>query len=91
MLRADVSDASMVLKSFPCDAMHKSSAQMKLRVSGCMGWSLVFFSLGPFNINKSQFRCPHVVTPFGVAGRGKASREIAYIGHSVFWEPECTI
>ena len=48
MLRADVSDASMVLKSFPCDAMHKSSAQMKLRVSGCMGWSLVFVSLGPF-------------------------------------------
>ena len=43
MLRADVSDASMMLKSFPCDAMHKSSAQMKLRVSGCMGWSLVFF------------------------------------------------
>ena len=35
VLRADVSDASMLLKSFPCDA------QMKLRVSGCMGWSLV--------------------------------------------------
>ena len=45
------------------------------------------FSLGPFNINKSPFRCPHVVTPFGVAGRGKASREIACIGHSVLWEP----
>ena len=45
------------------------------------------FSLGPFNINKSQFRCPYIVTPFGVAGRGKASREIACIGHSVLWEP----
>ena len=45
------------------------------------------FSLGPFNINKSQFRCPYVVTPFGVAGRGKASREIACMGHSVLWEP----
>ena len=41
------------------------------------------FSLGPFNINKSPFHCPYVVTPFGVAGRGKASREIACIGHSV--------
>ena len=64
MLRADVSDASMVLKSFPCDAMHKSSAQMKLRVSGCMGWSLVFFCLGPFNIDKSLFRCPYAIYPF---------------------------
>ena len=45
------------------------------------------FSLGPFNINKSPFRCPYVVTPFEVAGRGKASREIACIGHSVLWEP----
>ena len=45
------------------------------------------FSLGPFNINKSPFRCPYVVTPFGVAGGGKASREIACIGHSVLWEP----
>ena len=45
------------------------------------------FSLGPFNINKSPFHCPYVVTPFGVAGRGKASREIACIGHSVLWEP----
>ena len=45
------------------------------------------FSLGPFNINKSPFRCPYVVTPFGVAGRGKASREIACIGNSVLWEP----
>ena len=44
-------------------------------------------SLGPFNINKSPFRCPYVVTPFGVADRGKASREIACIGHSVLWEP----
>ena len=42
--------------------------------------------LVPFNINKSQFRCPCVVTPFGVAGMGKASREIACIGHSVLWE-----
>ena len=33
-------------------------------------------SLGPFNINKSPFRCPCVVTPFGVAGRGKASRKL---------------
>ena len=41
MLRVDVSDASMLLKSFPCDAMHKSSAYMKLRVSDCTGWSLV--------------------------------------------------
>ena len=49
------------------------------------------FRLGPQNINKSPFRCTYVVTPFGVAGRGKASREIAYIGHSVLWEPECTI
>ena len=49
------------------------------------------FRLGPFNINKSQFRCPYVVTPFGVAGRGKASREIACIGHSVLWEPYGTI
>ncbi len=24
------------------------------------------FSLGPFNINKSQFCCPYVVTPFGL-------------------------
>ena len=40
------------------------------------------FSLGPFNLNKSQFRCLYVVTPFGVAGRGKASHEIACIGHS---------
>ena len=45
------------------------------------------FSIGPFNINKSPFHCPYVVTPFGVAGRGKASREIACIGHSVLWEP----
>ena len=49
------------------------------------------FSLGPFNINKSPFHCPYVVTPFGVAGRGKASREIACIGHSVLWEPLGTI
>ena len=34
-------------------------------------------SLGHFNINNSPFRCPYVFTPFGVAGRGKASREIA--------------
>ena len=45
------------------------------------------FSLGPFNINKSQFRCLYVVTPFGVDGRGKASYEIACIGHSVLWGP----
>ena len=45
------------------------------------------FSLGPFNINKSQCRCPYVVTPFGVAVSGKASLEIACIGHSVLWEP----
>ena len=50
-------------------------------------YDTVFFSLGHFNINKSQFRCPYVVTPFGVAGRGEASREIACIGHSVLWEP----
>ena len=24
------------------------------------------FSLGPFNINKNQFGCPYVVTPFGL-------------------------
>ena len=41
MIRADVSDYSMLLKSFPCDAMHKSSAQMKLRVSACTGCLLV--------------------------------------------------
>ena len=45
------------------------------------------FSLGPFNINKCPFHCSYVVTPFGVAGRGKASREIACIVHSVLWEP----
>ena len=45
------------------------------------------FSLGPFNINKSPFRCLYVVTPFGVAGRGKASHEIACIDHSVLWGP----
>ena len=44
-------------------------------------------SIGPFNINKSPFRCLCVVTPFGVAGRGKASRKIACIGHSLLWEP----
>ena len=43
------------------------------------------FSLGHVNINKSPFRCPYVITPFGVAGRGKASHEIACIGHSVLW------
>ena len=42
-----------------------------------------FFSIGPFNINKSPFHCPYVVTPFGVAGRGKASHEIACIVHFV--------
>ena len=41
------------------------------------------FSLGPFKINKRPFRCPFVVTHFGVAGRGKASGEIACIDHSV--------
>ena len=45
------------------------------------------FSLVPFNINKSPFRCLYVVTPFGVAGRGKASHEIACIGNSVLWGP----
>ena len=50
-------------------------------------YDTVFFSLGPFKINKSPFHCPYVVTPFGVAGRGKASRDIACIGHSVLWEP----
>ena len=49
------------------------------------------FTIGPFNINKSLFRCPYVVTSFGVAGRGKASLEIACIGHSVLWEPYGTI
>ena len=29
----------------------------------------------------------HFVTPFGVAGRGKASREIACIVHFVLLEP----
>ena len=43
-------------------------------------------SFGPFNINKSQLPICLVVTPFGVAGRGKASHEIACIGHSVLWE-----
>ena len=50
------------------------------------------FSLGPFNINKSPFRYPFWAfgvagTPFGVAGRGKASREIACIVHFVLLEP----
>ena len=45
------------------------------------------YSLGPFNINKSQFRCLYVVTPFGVADRGKALYKIACIGHSVLWGP----
>ena len=31
------------------------------------------FSFGPFNINKSPFRCPYVLNHFGVAGRGNAS------------------
>ena len=35
MLSADVRFASMLLKSFSCDAMHKSSAYMKLCVSVC--------------------------------------------------------
>ncbi len=48
------------------------------------------FSLGPFNINKSQFRHLYVVTPFGVAGRGKATHKIAGIGHLVLWQPLCT-
>ena len=41
------------------------------------------FSLGPFNINKSHF-----VTPFEVAGRGKATLEIACIVHFVLMEPQ---
>ena len=41
------------------------------------------FGLGPFNINKSPFRCP-----FGVAVRGKASLEIACIVHFVLMEPQ---
>ena len=45
------------------------------------------FSLGPVNINKSQFIAYICCTPFGVAGRGKASHEIACIGHSVIWGP----
>ena len=45
------------------------------------------FTIGPFNINKSPFRCPYVVTPFRVVGRGKTSRKIACIGHSLLWEP----
>ena len=66
------------------------------RAIACIGYSYcgnpkvrydTVFSLGPFNINNSQFRCPCVLTNFGVAGRGKASREIACIGHSVLWEP----
>ena len=52
--RADVSDASMLLKSFPCDAMHKSSAKMKLRVSVCTGWALVYMLN---NIGVSTFPC----------------------------------
>ena len=44
----------------------------------------IVFSIGHFfNINTRQLRFPYVVTPFGVAGRGEASREIACIGHSV--------
>ena len=45
------------------------------------------FSLGPFNIDKSLFRCPYAIYPFRGCCRGKASREIACIGHSVLWEP----
>ena len=45
------------------------------------------FTIDPFNINKSQFRCPYVVTTFRVADRGKTSRKIACIGHSLLWEP----
>ena len=45
------------------------------------------YGMTQFNINKSPFRCPYVVIPFGVAGGGKASREIACIGHSVLREP----
>ena len=40
-LKEDPSDASMLLNPFPCDAMHKSSVWMKLRVSACTGWSFV--------------------------------------------------
>ena len=54
MLWTDVSDASMLLKSFPCDAMHKSSAQMKLGVSACIGWSLVWMLN---NIGASTLSC----------------------------------
>ena len=50
-------------------------------------YDMTVFSLGPFNISKSQFRCLYVVTPFGVAGRGKASHEIDCIGYPVLWEP----
>ena len=46
------------------------------------------FSLDHFNITKSQFRCPYVVTPFGIAGRGKASHEIACIVQFVVIEPQ---
>ena len=46
------------------------------------------FSHGPFNIDKSLFRCPYMLfTPFGVAGWGKTSREIACIGNFLLWEP----
>ena len=45
------------------------------------------FSLGPFNIDNAYFVAHMLFTPFGVAGWGKTSREIACIGHSLLWEP----
>ena len=50
---------------------------------GTLRYDVTLFLVFFFIINTPQLLFPYVVTPFGVAGRGKASREIACIGHSV--------
>ena len=46
------------------------------------------FSIGLLTKIKAHFIDPMLLPPFGVAGRGKDSREIACMGHSVLWEPK---
>ena len=47
----------------------------------------LFLALALLTLIKANSLPIYVVTPFGVAGRGKASYEIACIGHSVLWGP----
>ena len=47
----------------------------------------LFLALALLTEIKAYFVAHMLFIPFGVAGRGKASREIACIGHSVLWEP----